>query len=114
MGTLFGLSRARLTIAVCLVLAGYFVYTAAIDATRNQEINQDRLEAAQELQALNDRLAYLEAVRDYVASDGYVEQQARRQLGYIRPGEIAFVVNGPEAEVDDTAAGSWWERLFPR
>ena len=114
MGTLFGLSRARLTIAVCLVLAGYFVYTAAIDAAKNQEIDQGRLEAAQELRELHDRLGYLEAVRDYVASDEYVEQQARRQLGYIRPGEIAFVVNGPEAEVDDTTAGSWWERLFPR
>lgn len=114
MGTLFGLSRARLTIAVCLVLAGYFVYTAAVDATKNQEVGQGRLEAAQELQELKGRLAYLEAVRDYVASDEYVEQQARRQLGYIRPGEIAFVVNGPAAEVEDTTAGSWWERLFPR
>lgn len=114
MGTLFGLSRARLTIAVCLILAGYFVYSAAIDAAKNQEMDQGRLEAAQELLELTDRLAYLEAVRDYVASDEYVEQQARRQLGYVRPNEFAFVVTGPPAEEDDTFAGSWWERLFPR
>ena len=114
MGTLLGFSRARLTIVVCLILAGYFVYSAAIDAARNQEIDQGRLVAAQELHQLNDRLAYLEAVRDYVGSDEYVEQQARRQLGYVRPGEVAFVVNGPTLEEDSSSAGSWWERLFPR
>ena len=114
MGTLFGFNRARFTIALCLAIAGYFAYSAAVDATRNKEMNEGRAQAAHELQELRDRLEYLGAVRDYVASDEYVEQQARRQLGYVRSGEVAFVVNGPPAEEDAVAAGSWWERLFPR
>ncbi len=114
MGTLFGFSRARLTIGACVVLACYFAYTAAVDATRNQAMDRGRIEAAEELRALEDKLAYLEAVKEYVGSDEYAEQQARRQLGYVRAGEIAFVVNGPAPDEDEVAAGSWWERLFPR
>ena len=69
---------------------------------------------AREVQVLEDNRAYLQAVKDYVASDAYVEQQARRQLGYVRPGEIPFVVTGPELPKDANRTGEWWQRLFPR
>ena len=113
MGALQG-TRTRLGVIACLVVAGYFAYTAATGCIRNQQLNDDRARAELRLQELEDRKAYLEAVRDYVASDAYVEQQARRQLGYIRDGEVPFVVTSPLGQDAETPTGSWWERLFPR
>lgn len=113
MGALQG-TRTRLVVIACLAVAGYFAYTAATGWIRNQQLTDDRAEAELRLRELEDRKAYLEAVRDYVASDAYVEQQARRQLGYIRDGEVPFVVTSPPVRDDGNPTGSWWERLFPR
>ena len=41
-------------------------------------------------------------------------QEARRQLGYVRDGEVPFVVVSPALPDDSKPAGDWWERLFPR
>jgi cell division protein FtsB len=113
MGALQG-TRTRFAVVVCLAVAGYFVYTAGTGWLGNQQLGDDRAAAEQHLAELEDRKAYLEGIRDYVASDAYVEQQARRQLGYIRDGEVPFVVISPPVEEDGALSGAWWERLFPR
>ena len=69
---------------------------------------------AQERDALVEKKQYLQAVKDYVSSDAYIEQQARRQLGYVRDGEIGFAVVSPPPVQTAQPSGDWWERLFPR
>lgn len=107
-------SRGQLLFVFCLLLAGYFTYTAVVGAVRNHTLAEQRAASEAEVLRLQDQKAYLEGVLAYVSSDDYVEQQARRQLGYARPGEIPFVVVGPELEQERVVAGTWWERLFPR
>lgn len=113
MGALSG-TRTRLVIVLCLVVAAYGLYTAAAGWYRNAQLESDRETAEQRVKDLQDKKQYLEAVKSYVASDAYVEQQARRQLGYGREGETVFVVTSPEIKQDPHQGGSWWERLFPR
>jgi len=107
-------TRNRLIAVVCLAVAGYFIYTAATGWLRNQQLAEDRQAAEQAVIELQARKAYLEAVKEYVGSDAFVEQEARRQLGYVREGEIPFVVTSPSPEAGSEASGSWWERRFPR
>jgi cell division protein FtsB len=106
--------RTRFLVLLCLAVACYGMYTAAAGWYRNNQLQDSRAEAEAEVLALEDKKAYLEAVKAYVASDAYVEQQARRQLGFGREGEVVFVVNSPSVEEDPGRFGSWWERLFPR
>lgn len=107
-------SRGRLIFFGCMVIAGYFVYTAVSGYTHSQQINSDRQAAAVQVQQLQSTQSYLEGVHKYVSSDAYVEQVARRQLGYIREGEIPFVVTSPPLNNDQQPSGEWWQRLFPR
>ena len=107
-------TRTRLLILLCCLVAAYGLYAAANGWYRNNQLDDDRAAAEARVHQLTEKEAYLEGVRAYVASDAYVEQQARRQLGYAREGEIAFVVTSPPAEQRDERSGSWWERLFPR
>jgi cell division protein FtsB len=113
MRTLFQ-SRGRLIFFGCMLIAGYFVYTAVSGYTHSERINTGREEAAARVQQLQQKESYLEAIHKYVASDAYVEQVARRQLGYIREGEIPFVVTSPPLNDAQQPSGEWWERLFPR
>ncbi len=108
------LSRSRVIIAVSLLIGGYFVYTAVLGMYRSSQLGASRAEAEEQLRALQEEKAYLEAVRAYVASDAYVEQEARRRYGYIREGEIPFVVISPPAAEEEQPTGTWWQRLFPR
>lgn len=112
--TPFTRSRARLIFFLCLLVAGYFTYTAVVGAVNNRQLARSQAEDLQELKQLEARKVYLEGVRDYVASDEYVEQQARRVLGYVREGEIPFVVTGPALPDSEAGTGDWWERLFPQ
>jgi len=112
--TTFVQSRARLFFLVCVAVACYFGYTAVNGAIQNHQIANDRTEAEHRVAALEDKKKYILAVKQYVASDAYVEQEARRRLGWVRDGEVPFVVISPPAKEDGTPVGEWWERLFPR
>ncbi len=111
---MFAHSKARIFFVVCLAVAGWFIYVAVNGAIQNNRLEHERAVAQQELNLLRDKKTYVQAVKQYAASDAYIEQEARRRLGYIREGEIPFVVTSPPATDDTRSAGAWWERLFPR
>lgn len=108
------LSRGKVTILVCVLVAAYCMYTAAARELRAQSVDRQLVAAEDQLAVLEEKKAYLEAVKQYAASDTYVEQEARRRLGYIREGEIPFVVTSPSLQEPSQTSGDWWERLFPR
>ena len=98
-----------------MLVGVYFAYVAAAGFVHNRQLTSERTAAAQQVDALQAKKAYLEGIRRYAASDAYVEQQARRQLGYVRDGETPFVVISPASQASGApAAGEWWQRLFPR
>jgi len=57
-------------------------------------------------------------VRDYLKSDEYIEYNARRVLGLVRPGETLVIVSSNAPATDATATpfspdgGAWWKDLF--
>jgi cell division protein FtsB len=108
------MTLGRIVFLCCLIAASYFVYTAGVSALRSHQVGEQRSLALKEVERLSADKAYLEAVKNYVASDQFVEQEARRRLGYVRDGEIPFVVLSPEVPSEAQQKGEWWRRLFPR
>jgi cell division protein FtsB len=106
-------SRSRLIFAGGVLVAAYFIYAAAAGALQGHQLSEDRNDANRSLTELEAKKACLEAVKDYVSSDAYVEQEARRRLGYIRDGEVPFSVISPPLEQEEDHEGDWWQRLFP-
>ncbi len=104
-------SRGRIAFALAVLIAAYFAYDAALGAIRTYRLEQQRTAAEAELARLEAQRAYLQGVLDYVASDAYVEQVARRELGYVREGEVPFLVLGPTPE--PVKPGPWWEAQAP-
>lgn len=73
------------------VLTNVVPYRQIVDQSRQMEA------ASAELEALQDENAMLTARRDALQTPVEIERLAREKLGYVRPGEVAYVVLEPPA-----------------
>lgn len=111
-----GISTGRVILLVTALAVVYFLVTAALGGVRSYQLHQreDRLHA--EIQELQSRYARLQALKDYLNSDEYIEAAAREQLGLVRDGEIGFVAISTRPS-PTTAPGAphpdlWWDVLI--
>ncbi len=100
------------------LVVGYLLFTAAGDALLSRRLDQEEQRFEREIAQLERQQAELEAIRDYLQTDEYIEGVARRVLGLVRPGETLVVVSstapftatpGPPP---DEASPRWWEYLY--
>ncbi len=112
------LPLSKLLIALALLLAGYFTLAAVGDTIFSQRVDRDEQELQREVAELRADGARLEAVRDYLYTDEYIEGAARRLLGLVREGETLVIVSSsvtPTPAADDDADipyRTWWEQLY--
>jgi len=105
------------TLALALVMVAFLVSAVPFRQILDQ---RQRLETAKTelvaLEAENERLTLeVEALN----TPGEIERMAREMLGYVLPGEVAFVVLDPATSdevpvvVDAAPAESpWWQRIW--
>lgn len=82
-----------------------------------QQRDVSRLE--RELDGLRERNAYLRRQVERLKTPAGVEEAARSNLGYVRPGERAYVViedtssaEAAEERSAEATRGSWWHGLY--
>lgn len=96
---------------------GYFLFNAAKDTLLSHHLTQEEQQLHQQIDRLQSDQARLEALRDYLKTDEYVEGVARR-LGLVRPGETLVIVSSTAPPTPaPTPGGSistapWWEQLY--
>ncbi len=111
------LSLARMVILLAAVAVGYFVFNAAKDTVLSHHLTQEEQQLHQQIDRLQSDKARLEALRDYLKTDEYVEGVARR-LGLVRPGETLVIVSSTAPATPTPTPGGvastkpWWEQLF--
>ncbi|HLA17795.1 MAG TPA: septum formation initiator family protein [Dehalococcoidia bacterium] len=104
-------------LALTAVIVGYFLVTGTTTALQSRQLSEreDRLQA--EISDAQQRYHRLDALRQYLDSNEYIEAVAREELGLVRRGETSIVViptvasptPGPgEADGGDL----WWEALI--
>ncbi len=112
------LTPTRIAILLATLVVGYFVFAAAGDTLLSQRLSQDEQELQQEIGDLQRQQSQLEAIREYLRTDEYIEGVARRILGLVRPGETLVIVTSSatpvpaNGEIDEKQPGRWWEQLF--
>jgi cell division protein FtsB len=109
-------------IVVCaaVLAATYFAFSTWHYITHNYRLSQEEAELRNDITRLDQEHGQLVAVRDYLKSDEYVEDVARRILGLVRPGETLVIVSSsaPSMATATPTAGSnaetepWWKDLF--
>ncbi|MDR3038483.1 MAG: septum formation initiator family protein [Candidatus Adiutrix sp.] len=85
-------SRAALAVLALAVLGGLVGLTVSADGfIRRGELEREKLKLEAENEALRDENQLLRQKKDHLCHDpGYVEDEARKKLGLIRPGETVY------------------------
>ena len=108
------LSPTRIVLVISTVAVVYFVVTGAIQFIRSHQLGQEESRAEADVRDLQERFRQLEALRDYMKSDDFIEAAARDQIGLRRPGEPNIVVlsNKPSTITEENNQELWWESLL--
>lgn len=117
------ISAARIILLLTAIVVGYFLFLSATNFVRSFQLDEQEKQLGAEVERLQERYQRLQALRDYLNSDEYVEAVAREQLGLVRPGEVGIVVispppvqpeDGDKKEEDEEAVEQrlWWEMLI--
>jgi cell division protein FtsB len=116
--------RSRLPLTPLIVGAAalaitYLGFTTTRYVARNVQVDRDEQRLEREIAQLDRDHDRLVAVRDYLMSDEYIIEIARRVLGLVRPGETLVVVSSsapptpvPTPGIQPTPPGEWWKALF--
>lgn len=111
------LTISRLILAVTALMVVYFLVAGGLNAVRSYHLRQEESRLRSEIQDLQRRYQRLEALRDYLNSDEYIEAVAREELGLVREGEVGIVVistapTPTPAPGQDADGQLWWESLI--
>ena len=112
-------SLTQVVLGLALIAVGYFAFAAVGDTLLSQRVNRDEQELRREVAQLRQDQAQLEAIREFLWTDEYVEGVARRLLGLVRQGESLVIVSPSttatpvsHAEPGAGVQRRWWERLY--
>ena len=114
-------SPSQLLLCVLIAAIAYLGINTIRYVLHNYRLSGQETQLHLQLAQLDQDHAQLLALRDYLQSDEYVEDVARRQLGLVRPGETLVVVSQadtvptatPASPTDATPGAPWWKELFP-
>lgn len=110
------ISTTRLILAITVLIVVYFLTVGVVHTVRSHQLGQREDSARAEIEQLLARHQRLEALKDYLNSDEYIEAVAREQLGFVREGEIGFVaistVPAPTPAPGQAPPELWWDVLI--
>ncbi len=112
-----------LVIGAAALAITYLGFTSTRYVVHEYNLREDQASLRRDIGQFDRDHAQLVAVRDYLKSDEYIEDVARRVLGLVRPGETLVVVSSsaPPTAVAPPAvatpgprapASDWWKALF--
>ncbi|MDO8616546.1 MAG: septum formation initiator family protein [Dehalococcoidia bacterium] len=101
---------------ITAVVVVYFLVGAAFNTIRSHQLGQQESQLQAEIGQLQGRYQRLQALKEYLASDEYVETVAREQLGLVRKGETGFIaistVLSPTPAPGQPQPELWWDILI--
>lgn len=113
-----------LVIGAAALAITYLGFTTARYVVHEYNLREDQAQLHRDINQLDRDHRQLIAVREYLKSDEYIDDVARRVLGLVRPGETLVVVSSsapppsaapPVATAPArarTPAAEWWKDLF--
>ena len=110
------ISTARVIVIGTTVIAVYFLTTGAANGIRGHQLRQQESRLQQDIGDLQQRYDRLQALKDYLNSDEYIESVAREELGLVKQGEEGIVVissaPAPTPAPGDAEPSLWWDVLI--
>jgi hypothetical protein len=109
--TQLGLTTSRLILIAAGFITVYFGFTIVGNRVHQYGLDRENAQLEQRISTGQMQLSKLQALRDWMQSDSYVEQMARQQ-GMIRPGDHPVIVSAPPAASTQDDGREWWEHYL--
>lgn len=110
------ISATRFILIVAAMAVVYFLIAGAVNTVRSHQLHQQEDQLRSDIQQLELRYQRLQALKEYLNSDEYIEAVAREQLGLVREGETGFVVIStvptPTPAPEQAEPELWWDLLI--
>ncbi len=110
------ISTAKVIVIGTTVIAVYFLTTGAVNTIRTHQLREREQRLQQDIGDLQKRYDRLQALKDYLNSDEYIESVAREELGLVKKGEEGIVVissaPAPTPAPGDAEPSLWWDVLI--
>jgi len=110
------MSPARVVLLITAVIALYFLVTAGLNAVRAHQLRQEQDRLQEDVQDLRARYQRLQALKQYLNSDEYIESTARNELVLVHKGETGFIaistVPSPTPAPGQEQPALWWDALI--
>lgn len=108
------ISAAKIVFGVTALVVAYFLISFTLNMLHGEQLGRQESQLRADIDHLESRYERLQALREYLKSDEYVEAVAREELGLVREGETGFAVisSQPPAPVADDEGGLWWDILI--
>jgi cell division protein FtsB len=98
------------------IIATYFLTTGGVNAIKGRQLSQQEHRLEQDIGDLQSRFNRLQALKDYLNSDEYIESVAREELGLVKRGEEGIVVissaPAPTPAPNEGSPSLWWDVLI--
>ncbi len=121
------LSTKRIVLLLAVPVVAYFAFSAGGKVLQTYRLKEDETRILAEIKQLEARHLALQAYRDYVESEEYIEKVAREELNLMKKGETAVIVLSPPSpnvyteELPSTIGQEqqpplwkrWWDFLIP-
>lgn len=110
------ISTTRIILAITALAVTYFLVAGAFNVIRSRNLSAQENQLQAQIEQIQGRQQRLEALKQYLNTDEYIEAVAREQLGLVRQGEIGFV--GISTQPTPTPAPGqpgpqlWWDVLI--
>lgn len=89
--------RWRALVLVCAVIIGAFVWAFSVNRRDLQETETQEATLQRALVRMQEEQLNLEAELRQIGSSSYIENRARTDWSFLKPGELRFEVVNPEA-----------------
>jgi cell division protein DivIC len=111
-----GVSSHRAILLVTTLVVAYFLITAGVHEVRSHQLRQQEDRLRSEIAQIEQRHQRLQALREYLNSDEYIESVAREQLGLVREGETGFIAISTRPSATPAPGEPqpelWWDVLL--
>lgn len=105
-----------MVVGLAAIVVSYFLISFTLNIVHNEQLDQQETQLSGDIQHLRERYERLQALKEYISGDEYIEAVAREELGLVRQGEAGFVVIASQPEATpapgEDDGGLWWDVLI--
>ncbi len=117
--TIIKIFQSRIFLIILLLITIISALRLSNEIIKRNKINNEISRLKNQMQQLRNEQKSLSSLLNYLQSDAYIEEEARKKFNLAKPGETIIVINNPTdnnnnvtKSSNDNVINHWWGYFF--